>query len=112
MPLYVQVATWLDAVLYTTNFRPVPLKQHIKDGKHILDHNNQVCVPHRSQYAAAAVWRQQCGGSSVAAIVWQQHCSSSNRSSNSNRVLLITYLQAVLHSNRPVVLPAAHVPFS
>ncbi len=41
-----QVATWLDAMLYVTDFRPVPLHEHIKDGMHILDHNNQVrmCV--------------------------------------------------------------------
>ena len=36
------MATWLDAVLYLTDFRPVPLKRYIKDGTQILDHDNQV----------------------------------------------------------------------
>lgn len=39
----VQVATWLDAVLYNSSYRPVLLQEHVKDGRMILDHNNQVC---------------------------------------------------------------------
>jgi hypothetical protein len=38
----VQVATWLDAVLYNSSYRPVLLQEHVKDGTLILDHNNQV----------------------------------------------------------------------
>lgn len=38
----VQVATWLDAVLYISSYRPVPLQEYIKDGRRILDHNYQV----------------------------------------------------------------------
>jgi hypothetical protein len=41
---FVQVATWLDAVLYVSDFRPVALREHVKDGMRILDHNNQVGI--------------------------------------------------------------------
>jgi hypothetical protein len=41
--LALQVAAWLDAVLYVSSYRPVPLQEYIKDGRRILDHNYQVC---------------------------------------------------------------------
>jgi hypothetical protein len=46
--MYLQIATWLDAVLYLSDFRPVPLREHLKDGRLILDRNNQVCADHPS----------------------------------------------------------------
>lgn len=50
--MVLQIATWLDAVLYISGYRPVPLKEHIKDGNLILDANLQVtcCMYSAVQY--------------------------------------------------------------
>eukprot|EP00879_Flechtneria_rotunda_P033536 GHRR01037153.1.p2 GENE.GHRR01037153.1~~GHRR01037153.1.p2 ORF type:complete len:180 (+),score=50.43 GHRR01037153.1:1043-1582(+) len=42
LPNVDQVANWLDAVLYRTDFRPVQLRQHIKVGRSIKSANDQV----------------------------------------------------------------------
>lgn len=34
------LAKWLDATLYQTDFRPVPLKEYLKIGKNIYNANN------------------------------------------------------------------------
>jgi replicative superfamily II helicase len=34
------LAKWLDASLYETDFRPVPLKQYLKIGKHVYNASN------------------------------------------------------------------------
>jgi DNA polymerase theta len=43
LPNVDQVAAWLDAVLYQTDFRPVQLKQYIKLGRLLKDQEGQVC---------------------------------------------------------------------
>jgi TolA-binding protein len=42
LPNMDQVAAWLDAVLYQTDFRPVQLRQYIKLGKLLKDQEGQV----------------------------------------------------------------------
>jgi len=34
------LAKWLDATLYHTDFRPVPLKEYLKIGKNVYNANN------------------------------------------------------------------------
>jgi hypothetical protein len=46
LPNVDQVAAWLDAVLYQTDFRPVQLRQYIKLGRLVKDQQGQVRVWH------------------------------------------------------------------
>lgn len=43
LPNVADVARWLEAESYTTDFRPVPLQQFFKTGAQIRDARNQVC---------------------------------------------------------------------
>jgi len=40
LPNLEMLAKWLDATLYQTNFRPVPLKEYLKIGKNVYNANN------------------------------------------------------------------------
>lgn len=65
LPNVDQVAKWLDAVLYTTTFRPIQLQQWIKVDRCLRDADDQVNLARRGRVPSVGAETSASGGGST-----------------------------------------------